>query len=226
MAIRRESSCGTRTKLRGVISDDVSRKDVRAIIKKVAELDDIREVKSVCYQLIHTLDTKDGEGFTRSMFKLYGEDMREIAKGTVRDVHAANDKHFVTEFDERLAKIDDILSGCSLLLEYIQICVDEHIISVKKGGIWTKKVTDVKYMSASWKKNDGGRARKIKAEAQAEADRHQYDLTKGRRERGPGPKVRVLGGGTRLVLGYDSFRPPTGGSALRIATPTTVRRTR
>lgn len=33
-------------------------------------------------------------------------------------------------------------------------------------------------MSASWKKNDGGRARKIKAEAQAEADRHQYDLTK------------------------------------------------
>lgn len=161
-----------------VISDDVSRKDVRAIIKKVAELDDIREVKSVCYQLIHTLDTKDKEGFTRSMFKLYGEDMREIAKGIVRDVHAANDKHFVTEFDERLAKIDDILSGCSLLLEYIQICVDEHIISVKKGGIWTKKVTDVKYMSASWKKNDGGRARKIKAEAQAEADRHQYDLTK------------------------------------------------
>ena len=152
-----------------VISDDVSRKDVRAIIKKVAELDDIREVKSVCYQLIHTLDTKDREGFTRSMFKLYGEDMREIAKGIVRDVHAANDKHFVTEFDERLAKIDDILSGCSLLLEYIQICVDEHIISVKK---------DVKYMSASWKKNDGGRARKIKAEAQAEADRHQYDLTK------------------------------------------------
>ena len=146
-----------------VISDDVSRKDVRAIIKKVAELDDIREVKSVCYQLIHTLDTKDREGFTRSMFKLYG---------------AANDKHFVTEFDERLAKIDDILSGCSLLLEYIQICVDEHIISVKKGGIWTKKVTDVKYMSASWKKNDGGRARKIKAEAQAEADRRQYDLTK------------------------------------------------
>ena len=69
------------------------------------------------------------------MFKLYGEDMREIAKGIVRDVHAANDKHFVTEFDERLAKIDDILSGCSLLLEYIQICVDEHIISVKKGGI-------------------------------------------------------------------------------------------
>ena len=54
-----------------VISDDVSRKDVRAIIKKVAELDDIREVKSVCYQLIHTLDKKDREGFTRSMIKLY-----------------------------------------------------------------------------------------------------------------------------------------------------------
>ena len=161
-----------------IVSDEISKKDVRAIIRRIAELDDIRDVKMVCAEVIHELDTKDKEGFTRSMFKLYGEDMRVIAKGIVRDVHAANDKHFATEYEERLDKIDDILSGCSLMLEYIQICVEEHIISVKKGGIWTKKVTDVKYMAASWKKNDGGRARKIKAEAQAAADQRQYNLTK------------------------------------------------
>ena len=57
-----------------------------------------------------------------------------------------------------------VLDGCTLLLEYIQICVEEHIISVKKSGVWTKKVTDVKYMAASWRKNDGGRARKLREE--------------------------------------------------------------
>lgn len=161
-----------------VISDDVSRKDVRAIIRRIAELNDIRDVKAVCAEVTHTLDTKDREGFNKSNYRLYGEDMRLIAKGIVRDVHAANNKLFATELEQRLKKINDILDGCSLLLEYIQICVDEKIISVKKSGVWTKKVTDVKYMAASWRKNDGGRARKIVAEQQAEADRKQYELTK------------------------------------------------
>ena len=75
-------------------------------------------------------------------------------------------------------KIDDVLDGCTLLLEYIQICVEEHIISVKKSGVWTKKVTDVKYMAASWRKNDGGRARKLREEAQAQADKRQVEVVK------------------------------------------------
>ena len=161
-----------------VVSDEISRKDVRAIVRRIAELDDIRDVKMVCAEVEHTLDGKEKEGFTRSMFRLYGEEMRRIARGIVSDVHSANNKHFATEYNERLRKIDDILDGCSLLLEFIQICVDEHIISVKKSGIWTKKVTNVKYMAASWRKNDGGRARKIEAEEQAAKDRRQYDLVK------------------------------------------------
>ena len=161
-----------------VVSDEISRKDVRAIIRRIAELDDIRDVKTVCSEVEHTLDGKEKEGFTKSMFRLYGEEMRRIARGIVSDVHAANNKHFATEYEERLRKIDDILDGCSLLLEFIQICVDEHIISVKKAAVWTKKVTDVKYMSASWRKNDGGRARKIETEAKAAAERRQYDLVR------------------------------------------------
>lgn len=161
-----------------VVSDEISRKDVRTIIRRIAELDDIRDVKSVCAEVTHVLDTKDKEGFTKSNYRMYGEDMREIARGIVRDIHAANNKHFATEYNERLEKIDDVLDGCSLLLEYIQICVEEHIITVQKSGIWTKKVTDVKYMAAAWRKNDGGRARKLEAEAQAAKDRRQYDLVK------------------------------------------------
>lgn len=161
-----------------VISDEISRKDVRAIVRRIAELEDIRDVRAVCTEITHTLDTRDREGFNKTNYRLYGEDMRVIAKGIARDVHAANNKLFATEHELRLQKINDILDGCSLLLEYIQICVDEKIISVKKSGVWTKKVTDVKYMAASWRKNDGGRARKIVAEQQAEADRKQYELVK------------------------------------------------
>lgn len=161
-----------------IVSDDVSQRDVRAIIRRVAELDDIRDVKRVCSEVVGVLDKKDREGFTKSNFRLYGEDMRQIAKGIVRDIHAANNKHFVTEYNERLRKIDDVLDGCSLLLEYIQICVEEKIIGVKKAAVWTKHVTDVKYMSAAWKKNDGGRARKIESEVKASEERRQYDLVK------------------------------------------------
>lgn len=159
-----------------VVSDDVSQRDVRTIIRRIAELDDIRDVKSVCTEVVGVLDKRDREGFTKSTFRLYGEDMRLIAKGIMRDIHAANNKHFVTEYNERLRKIDDVLDGCSLLLEYIQICLEEKIIGVKKAAVWTKHVTDVKYMSAAWKKNDGGRARKIESESKAAEERRQYDL--------------------------------------------------
>lgn len=161
-----------------IVSDEISAKDVRAIIRRIAELGDIRDIKTVCSEAIHVVDVREKEGFTRSMFKLYGEDMRFIAKGIVKDIHSANDKHFATEYQERLRKISDVLDGCSLLLEYIQICLEEHIISTKKAGIWTKKVTDVKYMAAAWKKNDGGRAKKLEAESKAEDEKRHFELVK------------------------------------------------
>ncbi|MDE6838912.1 MAG: hypothetical protein K2P33_11045, partial [Acutalibacter sp.] len=60
-----------------------------------------------------------------------------IAKGIVRDIHSANNKHFATEYQQRLDKIDDIMDGCTLMLEYIQICYDESIISLTKVETWT-----------------------------------------------------------------------------------------
>ncbi|MFR5990233.1 MAG: hypothetical protein ACLUGP_07560 [Faecalibacterium prausnitzii] len=55
-------------------------------------------------------------------------------------------------YEDRIHKIEEVVDGCSLLLEYITICMDEGIISVKKAGVWTKKVTDVKYMAMAWLK--------------------------------------------------------------------------
>ena len=161
-----------------VVSDDISPQDVRAILHKVAALEDIRDAREVCSQAINAIDRKRKEGFTKSTFRLYGQDMRDIAKQILLDVHAANNTHFLTEYDSRLRKIDAILDGCSLLLEYITICLEDEIISKRKAGIWTGKVTDVKYMAASWRKNDGGRARKLREQDQAAKDRRQTALVK------------------------------------------------
>lgn len=161
-----------------VVTDDVSQKDVRAILQKIAALDDIREVKSVCQTTIGQLDSKDKEGFTKAMYRCYGEDMRLIAKGIVRDIHAANGKMFATEYDERLRLIGLVLDGCSLLIEYIQTVLELGIISLKKSEVWTKKALDVKYMTASWKKNDGARANKLRAEEAAKEDARQVEVVK------------------------------------------------
>lgn len=161
-----------------IVTDDVSTKDVRQILARIAALQDIREVQTVASQVMSALDKKQREGFTKSTFRLYGEDMRYIAKQILLDVHAANNTHFLTEYDQRLRKIDAVLDGCSLLLEYITICMEDGIISTHKGGVWTKKTQDVKYMAGAWRKNDGGRAKKLREEAQGAADRRQLALVK------------------------------------------------
>jgi hypothetical protein len=161
-----------------VVSDDISPQDVRAILHKIAALEDIRDAREVCSQAINAVDRKQKEGFTKTAFRFYGQDMREIAKQILLDVHAANNTHFLTEYDSRLHKIDAVLDGCSLLLEYITLCMDEKIISTAKGGVWTGKVMDVKRMAGKWRKNDGGRAKSLRDQAQAVRNRQQIGLVK------------------------------------------------
>lgn len=160
------------------ISDDVSWRDMRAILKKIAALDDIRDVRMVCEEIVKLYDKKTKEGFSKKDYNDYGRDMRQMANNIVRYIHAANGRIFETEHDDRLELIGEGLDECSLLLEFVQICLDEGIINLKTSQEWTKRVTDVKYPAASWKKKDGVRAGKIKASTQARDDRHQVELVK------------------------------------------------
>ena len=79
-------------------------------------------------------------------------------------------------YEDRIHKIEEVVDGCSLLLEYITICMDEGIISVKKAGVWTKKVTDVKYMAMAWLKGDRGRANKLRSEKKEKEDKSLFNL--------------------------------------------------
>ena len=88
------------------------------------------------------------------------------ARQILLDAHAANNVNFQTDYDKRVEKIGAVVDGCSLLLEYLTICTEEGIISAKKAGIWTKKVTDVKYPAMKWLTSERGRAEKLRAEAE------------------------------------------------------------
>ena len=144
-----------------IVTDDISRSDARKIIQKVAALEDVRDIQKVCGTAVHALDTRDREGFSKSTFRLYGEGIRLTARQILLDAHAANNVNFKTDYDKRA-----VVDGCSLLLEYLTICTEEGIISAKKAGIWTKKVTDVKYPAMKWLTSERGRAEKLRAEAE------------------------------------------------------------
>ena len=136
-----------------IVSDDISRSDARKVFQKAAALEDIREMKQVCTTAVHALDVREKEGFTKSTFNLYGRDIRETAKKILLDAHAANNVNFATEYDKRIEKIGEVVDGCSLLLEYLTLCTEDGIISAKKAGIWTKKITDVKYPAMKQRRN-------------------------------------------------------------------------
>ena len=206
-----------------IVTDDISRRDARKIFQKIAALDDIRDVQKFCADSIGFLDKTDREGFTKASYRSYGEDMRQIAKSIVRDIHAANGKLFMTEYDERLRLLGVVLDECSLLAEYIQIVLDLGIISINKSAVWTRKVQDVKNMVLSWKQKDSARAEKLREKVRQDELKQQAamvkavvrELLKEQRTRYPADSP--------LDIGCDSNLPPTGGSALRTATTPTTR---
>lgn len=151
-----------------IVTDDISRSDARKIIQKVAALEDVRDIQKVCGTAVHALDTRDREGFTKSTYRLYGEGIRMTARQILLDAYAANNVNFQTDYDKRLEKIGAVIDGCSLMLQYLQLCTEDGIISVKKSGIWTKKVTDVKYPAMKWLTSERERAESLRQTAEKE----------------------------------------------------------
>lgn len=151
-----------------IVTDDISRSDARKIIQKVAALEDVRDIQKVCGTAVHALDTRNREGFTKSTYRLYGEGIRMTARQILLDAYAANNVNFQTDYDKRLEKIGAVIDGCALMLQYLQLCTEDGIISVKKSGIWTKKVTDVKYPAMKWLTSERERAESLRQTAEKE----------------------------------------------------------
>ena len=102
------------------------------------------------------------EGFPKSALHTYINATRNAAVSIVKNIHAANDCSFQTEYDRRLDLIHAALNDCNLLLKLVEISQALGYISVKRMGHWTKLITDVKYMTLAWKKKDTERAKTLR----------------------------------------------------------------
>lgn len=131
-----------------------------------------RELMEYTYRATKPIAAEDADklGFSKSSYRLYGADMRQTAKSIVREIYAANNCDFARDYGTRLANISAGLADCGLLLEFIQLCCNAHIISIKRAGEWTAKATDVRRMAAAWKKADGLRARDLREADAAKAN--------------------------------------------------------
>lgn len=147
-----------------IVTDDISRSDARKIIQKVAAARRCAQTSRRCAALPSMHSTHGtGRAFPKALSVCTVRASWLTARQILLDAHAANNVNFQTDYDKRVEKIGAVVDGCSLLLEYLTICTEEGIISAEKAGIWTKKVTDVKYPAMKWLTSERGRAEKLRA---------------------------------------------------------------
>ena len=137
-------------------------RDVLSTMLKLKEMNP-DEVKAFCEEAADRLRRRaDKQGYPKSTVHSYIKIIRETALGIVTNIQTANDCRFDTEYEKRLKHIDEVLRGCNLMLQLIEISLELGYISIKRCQHWTKMVTDVKYMTLSWKKKDTERAEVIR----------------------------------------------------------------
>lgn len=142
-------------------------KDVLSTMLKLKSMKP-EEVQAFCADAADRLKRSSGkQGFPKSTIHTYIRLLRETAVNIVVSIQMANDCRFEVEYDKRLSFIDEALKGCNLMLQLINISLELGYIAIKRSQHWTKLVTDVKYMSLSWKKKDSVRAESLRSAALA-----------------------------------------------------------
>ena len=142
-------------------------KDVLSTMLKLKTMKP-EEVQAFCADAADRLKRSSGrQGFPKSTIHTYIRLLRETVVNIVVSIQMANDCRFEVEYDKRLSFIDEALKGCNLMLQLINISLEFGYVSIKRSQHWTKLVTDVKYMSLSWKKKDSVRAESLRSAALA-----------------------------------------------------------
>jgi hypothetical protein len=65
--------------------------------------------------------------------------------------------HSAAETAERLDLQKRALTKCKLLLNLLDIALERGYIDIRRCEDWTKKILDVKNLTASWRKKDAAR---------------------------------------------------------------------
>lgn len=173
----------TYTVTKPVSDKSMESKEVLSTMLKLKEMKP-DEVKEFCEAAADRLKKSvDKQGYPKSAIHSYIKVIRETATNIVTYIQIANDCRFETEYEKRLLLIDEVLKSCNLMLQLIEISLELGYINIKRCKHWTKLVTDVKYMTLSWKKKDSGRAEELrKAEKTSEYTRFAHIIANAIKE--------------------------------------------
>lgn len=98
----------------------------------------------------------------------YSNDLLLTAKSILKNIHAANECIFSTEYARRLDLLKDVLDDCNYMLQIIEICVELAFIDLRRCEHWSMQVLDIKYMVMAWRRKDGERASALICAAEAQ----------------------------------------------------------
>lgn len=164
---------------RPVADNMVNVSEVEVYLKKIAGLQNPQDMENYLNSTIQQMHKrKKKSGFPKSTTFTYVKDLRETALRIVKNVHAANECMFATEHQLRLQLIKAVIDDCNLMLQLVEISMELGYIDIKKCQYWTKKITDVKYMCAAWKKKDTARANQLLEEERRQERMAQAALFK------------------------------------------------
>ena len=151
------------------ISDkSMETKDVLSTMLKLKSMKP-EEVQTFCASAADKLRrSASKQGFPKSSVHSYIKLIRETATDIVVSVQMANDCKFETEYEKRLGYLNQLLKGCNLMLQLILVSLELGYINIKRSEHWTKLVTDVKYITLSWRRKDTARAEKLREAQKSE----------------------------------------------------------
>lgn len=151
------------------ISDkSMETKDVLSTMLKLKSMKP-EEVQAFCTSASDKLRrSASKQGFPKSAVHSYIKLIRETATDIVVSVQMANDCKFETEYEKRLGYLNQLLKDCNLMLQLILVSLELGYINIKRSEYWTKLVTDVKYITLSWRRKDTARAEKLRETQKSE----------------------------------------------------------
>lgn len=125
--------------------------------------------------LIHTTKvTMNTNLFPKHVRFTFVQDLQDTALRILKNVHAANECMFATEYRRRLELIKAVLDDCNLMLQLLEVCVELGFIDLRRCKNWCDLVLNVKYMCAAWRKKDSERAKSlIEEEERKKLDRQK-----------------------------------------------------
>lgn len=153
--------------------------DISEVVKMLRTIKELPEAEREAF-IVEVVDSltkaNSKQGFPKSAVYTYAKTIRETAVLILRNIHAANDCNFQTEYDRRIDLIHAALQDCNLILKLVEISQSLGYISMKRMEHWTKLITDVKYMTLAWKKKDTQRAKEIARKEREDEYRLQADI--------------------------------------------------